>query len=519
MRILSITLFVISEILVLARCKKILGIYSHPGKSHQVLGEVILKKLAERGHNITMVSAYPLKTPVENYKDVFLDGFLEDINADGSIYLEMEKHDLQNFMGTYELIRRFTNKTFAHPAMQSLIKSGDKFDLIVMDWFCKDAELFYGNIFEAPIILTSSFGTQNELNYLINNPEPYSYVPASGFAYTDEMGFLDRLGNTLAVLFVEAFLFRNEIQQQMILDRYFDNAPRIWELRRNIDLIFTNAHPTFETPRPYLPNIIPIGGVHVQEPQLLPLNIQEFLDSAQNGAVYFSLGSHMKTSELPEDILYNIVRAFSKVQQKVLLKWEKDEKPKLPLNVMVGKWMPQNSILAHPNVKVFITHGGLMSKIEAIHYATPMIGIPVFGDQKTNVIHSVQEGIAVQLSLSELSEKALVSAINEIINNSSYSRNIQKKSNLLRDQPMVPIDTAIYWAEFVMRHNGSKHLQNKSMRLNKFQNLLLDVALTLIGVLVLIVFIFRKVFVFALKLPISATVIRTRTRKIKLKEN
>ncbi|XP_023312103.1 UDP-glucuronosyltransferase 2B15 [Anoplophora glabripennis] len=491
----SIIIFIILMAVALTECKRVLGIYGHPGKSHQTFGEVILTKLAERGHKVTMVSAFPLKDPIPNYKDIYLDGFLEEIDSDEKIYLEMGSNIFSNFLGAFKLIWHFTNRTFGHPAMHKLIQSGEKYDLIIMDWFMKDAELFYGNIFQAPIIFTCSFGAQAEVNYLTNNPEPYSYVPVSGFSFTEEMNYFDRIGNTLGALFLEAFLFYNKIQHQRILNSYFPNAPSIDELKSNVDLIFSNSHPTFESPRPYVPNIISIGGVHVQEPKPLPQDLKEFLDKSQEGVVYFSLGSHMKISALPSDILKSILRAFARIPQNVLLKWEKDEVPELPRNVKIRKWMPQNSILAHPNVKVFITHGGLMSKIEAIYHATPMIGVPLFGEQNSNVAHSVHEGIAIKLLISELNEDNLFDAISKIINDSSYSEKIKKKSVLLRDQPMKPIDTAIYWAEFVMRYNGSKHLQNKGMSLYRFQNLLLDVVLVFIVVIVSIMIIFRKLLV------------------------
>lgn len=207
----------------------------------------------------------------------------------------MENNNLLNFIGAFQLIWHFTNRTFGHPAMQKLIQSGEKFDLIIMDWFCKDAELFYGNIFEAPIIITSSFGTQAEMNYLINNAEPYSYVPISGFSFTDEMGFFGRLGNTLGALYLESVLFYNKIQHQRILDNHFKNAPSIDELRGNVDLVFSNGHPTLETPRPYVPNIISIGGVHVEETKPLPQVIQNFHVQFQYFNNYFEMQFDYRT--------------------------------------------------------------------------------------------------------------------------------------------------------------------------------------------------------------------------------
>lgn len=58
-------------------CANILGIFPIASPSHRILGDALLKELARRGHNVTMLSPYPSKTPVENYTDIYLDGMIE----------------------------------------------------------------------------------------------------------------------------------------------------------------------------------------------------------------------------------------------------------------------------------------------------------------------------------------------------------------------------------------------------------------------------------------------------------
>lgn len=48
----------------------ILGLFYSYSKSHHIMGEVIFKALAEKGHEITMLSPFPLKKPVPRYHDV-----------------------------------------------------------------------------------------------------------------------------------------------------------------------------------------------------------------------------------------------------------------------------------------------------------------------------------------------------------------------------------------------------------------------------------------------------------------
>ena len=51
---------------------RILGIYHFPSKSHHILGSTLLKELAARGHQVTMLSPFPLEKPPPNYVDIDL---------------------------------------------------------------------------------------------------------------------------------------------------------------------------------------------------------------------------------------------------------------------------------------------------------------------------------------------------------------------------------------------------------------------------------------------------------------
>lgn len=46
-----------------------------------------------------------------------------------------------------------------------------------------------------------------------------------------------------------------------------------------------------------------------------------------------------------------------------------------------------------------------------------------------------------------------------------------------KDEPMKPIDQAIYWVEYVIRHGGAEHLKSDSIGLNDLQFFLFDMSL------------------------------------------
>lgn len=83
---------------------------------------------------------------------------------------------------------------------------------------------------------------------------------------------------------------------------------------------------------------------------------------------------------------------------------------------------------AHPNVKLFITHGGLHSIEEAIYNAKPMVAIPFFADQVTNVRIAEKNGYAKVVMFDKLSEETFESAIKEVLINPTY---VYKKNPFL----------------------------------------------------------------------------------------
>jgi glucuronosyltransferase len=74
-------------------------------------------------------------------------------------------------------------------------------------------------------------------------------------------------------------------------------------------------------------------------------------------------------------------------------------------------------IAAHPNIRIFITHCGKMSSMEAVYRAVPIVGIPFFLDQKINARNFVTRGLGVQLDYSTLTKESVLTAVREVLNN------------------------------------------------------------------------------------------------------
>lgn len=62
----------------------------------------------------------------------------------------------------------------------------------------------------------------------------------------------------------------------------------------------------------------------------------------------------------------------------------------------------------------------------------------------------------------------------------SLSHELRKLQRFLLDQRTTPLDTAIYWTEYVLRHNGAYHLQAPSRNYKYTKKLLFHISLLLI---------------------------------------
>lgn len=474
----------------------ILGVFPIPGKSHYMAGATFMKILAEAGHNVTVISPFGEKNPPKNYRDVIVESMF-------SRGPQMNMFDMENSNPLISAIFMTTMSTLLHPVMgskgfQDFLAEDQHFDIVLVEqFFTNDYFKFLAWKYNAHLVLLSALDASSWTNPFVANPSPPSYIPELPTSYTTEMSFFQRVTNFIITIINEMSLYYFVLpKSDAIVHEYYPEAPSLSTIAFNNSLVFLNGDPSVGFPLPKVPNMVDVGGYHINPPKELPKDLKTLLDGSKHGVIYFSMGSNLKSANMTKFQKDTLINVFSRLKQDVLWKFEDDSLKNLPKNLHIRKWLPQQDILAHKNVKLFITHGGIFSTMEAVYHNVPLLIIPIFGDQQMNAERCRQNGFALISSLKQLNEEDFEWKIKEMLNNPKFKENVGKKSKIMKDQIVPPREKIKFWIDYVMRHNGAHHLQVAGVKLSWYQYLSLDVLaflfVSISVIFLLIILLLRK---------------------------
>lgn len=81
------------------------------------------------------------------------------------------------------------------------------------------------------------------------------------------------------------------------------------------------------------------------------------------------------------------------------------------------------------------------------------------------------------IDFNDISTDLLVKTVHEMTTNNSYANRMKEISSISKDNLVNPMDEALFWVEYVIRHKGAKHLKSNAIHMSWFSYLLLDVLL------------------------------------------
>ncbi|XP_039511701.1 UDP-glucuronosyltransferase 1A1-like isoform X2 [Pimephales promelas] len=424
----------------------------------------------------------------------------EDLSTDLARY--------QSFLKTMDLLNALINRNvevlLSNEALMNKLQDYN-FDAILTDPF-EPVGTIAGEYLSVPAIYIQSSHPCGVDALASQCPVPASYVPQPFTHFTDHMNLWQRSVNLVRALLQPMACRRMFSRADEIASRLLQRKTSMVEILSRAALWFMHSDFVLEFPRPLMPNMIIVGGMDNMKAKPLSQELEEFANgSGEHGFVVFTLGSMV--SQLPEAKAREFFEAFRQIPQRVLWRYTGPVPENAPKNVKLMKWLPQNDLLGHPKVKAFITHGGSHGIYEGICNGVPMVMLPLFGDQGDNAQRLVARGVAEALSIFDVTSEKLLVALRKVLDDKSYKEKMLELSAIHRDRPIEPLDLAVFWTEFVMRHKGADHLRSAAHELNWIQYHSLDVIGFLILILVTVIFVtvkscmfcFRKCFKKTLK--------------------
>jgi glucuronosyltransferase len=471
----------------------ILAVYAIDGYSHSIVQRKVLEGLLENGHNITAISTTFMDIQHENFSCALLedknDQFLSSFKLkEMSVYNPAELYDRE-----IAKIDALMKTQMANEHIQNLVNDriNNKFDLLILECYTCPL-IFLAEIFDCPVVFSSGGEIPSCFQIMLGN-------------YNDEISvnFRDRM----KTFFEEMIEFRDQrylTQEAEKCNSYAANAfpdfefpsfQKVFENRVKLVQVFLTH--TTSIIKKFGPNYHLIGSIHLQSPNKLDekYEYKKFLDRSVNGVVVMAFGSH--SIDLPERIFIKFLKVFEQLPYDVLWKTNVDEFQNLqfPKNILIQKWIQISDILAHPKVKLFISHGGLRSIEETIDREVPMILIPVWYDQPLNAYIMQNHNISMTLNILDFEESTLRSMILEMIKN-EYKSNIKVIKRQTIDKISPSVNVSVDNIEQLIKNSEDYYHPYHGRNVGFVVRHNIDLTLIIIAVLLILKFLISSIVKF-----------------------
>ena len=475
---------------------EILFVHDIGTKSHLIQLYPIVEKLLDNGHQVTTIFFSKGNIKHENYTEIVVRNVFEDHLA-GLTKVMMNRESQNAVVNSFyfmkfgleawsEVLEESAMLYWSSPEIQSMMASHRQFEAVITSFpqqHCLLAERF-----NSSLIMFSPAGPVPWLLAQTGNEINLSVQPLLTSSFIEPMSFVQRLKNHIesyirhfSTTYVASKIYELRARKMGVTDQTYEEI-----MASRFSVFLSNHHPVTHGAWPYRPNIIEVGGLTLQEPKLLPSDLKSFLDSANNGAILVGFGSTLQPSQMPPEKLNVLLSVFTALSDySFIWKWDGEVKD-VPANVLTRSWLPQQDLLAHRNMKTFVTHGGLGGICEAIYHKVKLVGIPFGNDQVSNMERVVRHGYGKLLVWERLTAEDLRQAIMEAMESEAMSASLERVHSLYMDREARPVDRAVWWIEYVSRHGGAKVLQSTVSQVPSYQRHHLDIFLCVTTLLTMV---------------------------------
>ncbi|KAK0426605.1 hypothetical protein QR680_009800 [Steinernema hermaphroditum] len=323
-------------------------------------------------------------------------------------------------------------------------------------------------------------------------PNVPAVVPVLINGDSNKMTYYGRAINLLKLTLFKSMFDNFKVSLEEVTERVLQRRVDFTQKISEASFVVTNSDSLIDFPRPITERVVNVGGISVPKPKPLDAFWEEVL-ARRKTTVLMSFGSVALSYTMPSEMKKAVLETFQRFPEVTFIwKYEidEDEVAKDVPNVVTNKWVPQNDLLANPNLKLFVTHCGMNSILETSTRGVPLLSIPLFGDQMRNAEMVRRLGTARVVDKGALTDAdAFEAHIREALENPSYRKNASRLSQMMAKRPRNQRDELVKHIKFAAEFGSLPEYRIPQLSFTQYY--MLDIiipfslALTAIGALVL----------------------------------
>ncbi|CAG8632388.1 141_t:CDS:2 [Rhizophagus irregularis] len=392
------------------------------GRSHLKPMLDIAAVLIERGHNVIMLSSGNY-TPASEYptiKQISLGPPLTVKNTGDSARLIQAEFDYILISKIFESTVKSYKSTFEIYKDTAI---DNNIDLFICYTMFNDACLDVAHSLKKPVVGFMSFLYVTDAQTYKSDPMFHCNISL------ENESFLERFKCTIIrPLHIISLLYTplnqiNDLRNQMSIEPVYMSFRRL--LRTS--LVFIDTFFGLELPQTLPSNVQEIGPIISKDYPPLTPELSNFING-HDRVLYIAFGGRFfTTTENNNKILQSIIEIVNKnmidgVIWSLVMTSKNDFSPTLNLtnglqvqtssilnnehpNIRITNFVPQFAVLNHTNTKLFFSHGGAGSIHESLFTGTPMLVLPIGGDQMGNAQKLKSAGVALTLNKFNLEKR------------------------------------------------------------------------------------------------------------------
>ena len=424
-------------------------LFSHPLGSPTHLLEMrhLMEELLERGHSVTSMFFAPTHLHHSNYTEIVVPSDIPDLRwevnkvLDGKQMIEKSRNGkngnvvINNLMDPTRwyrdyvmmdtLIDKAGKATLDPVKVQDFLSSGLKVDALVTVF--PQTATTLAEILDCPIIVFSPSSAPHHVAAGLGGETHLGLQPLPSASLLEPMSLRQRLQNIVlhytSVAMMD-WMGDRIFQEQAKLARH-DLPTQQETLRSRGSIILASSNPITHGAWPRPPSTIEVGGLALRPSKPLEGDLKTFMDLATRGVLVVNLGSSITANLLPLDRLNLLIEVFSQIKLSVVWRWD-GQIERIPPNVLILPWLPLQDLLAHPNTRLLLGHGGLASVTESLFHNTPLLAIPFANDQKQNMLRAERLGYAAFVDWEGLNTVGLLRAVETALEDKKMAAKLEE---------------------------------------------------------------------------------------------